>query len=208
MKRVILCLFLLALALPARAQGPENPKRTVLIPQIGFNFAFLTDDPVAEAEDLTFDASSLVGWQFGADLRIGRRTWLQPGLFYQYLGTELEGPPEDVGGAADVITDNNTIHSLHVPLQAGVNVVDTTPLVLNLHGGASGTFLLSVPDNALGIEKDDMKSAVWGIMIGAGVEFVRLHADLSYEFGLSRVYENDAAETKRNVLRFDVGLAF
>jgi hypothetical protein len=141
-------------------------------------------------------------------LRIGGRGHLQPGLFYQYLGIELSAPPNSIPGVTDVVKESNYIHSLWVPLELGYDILDTDLLKLRGHAGASGTFILSVPDNDLGIEEDDMKSSTWGIIVGAGVDILFLTTDLSYEFGLTDMYENDPSGTKRNVLRLSVGLPF
>jgi hypothetical protein len=194
-------MLLLLVAAPLQAQT-----NITINPQVGLNFGFLSDDPFHEVENLTIKSNSQVGWQIGAMLRIGSRAHFQPGVFYQYLGIELEAPPNSIGDITEVVKESNYIHSLWVPLEFGFDILESEAFKLRGHAGASGTFILSVPDNDLGITKDDMKTSAWGVIVGAGVDFLMLSADVSYEFGLTEVYENDPVETKRNVLRLSVGL--
>jgi hypothetical protein len=204
MRRLIAVFALVAFAVPASAETGG----LVINPQIGLNWSLLTDDPFGEVENNPFKQTSKVGWQFGGTLRVGGRTHFQPGFFYQYLGIELEAPAGSLPDETEVIKDTNYIHSFWVPVEIGFDIIESEALKLRLHGGGTGTFILSVSDNELGIEKDDMKRSTWGLVVGAGVDFLMLSADLSYEFGLTEVYKNDPTEAKRNALRFCAGLRF
>ena len=74
------------------------------------------------------------------------------------------------------------------------------------------SFLVNVQDNLFGLTEDQLKTFAMGLMVGVGLDFLFISTDLSYEFGLTDVFESDVmngiVSSKRNVLRFSAGIRF
>src|SRR5690606_1227830 len=76
MKKSMFCLVsaLVVGMMSAHAQLQFNP-------QIGMNFTRLSENPQVIINDVEVETEGKAGVLFGADLRLGDRIYLQPGLF-------------------------------------------------------------------------------------------------------------------------------
>jgi hypothetical protein len=189
-------LTLLAVTFLASSTTRADAKLTVT-PQVGLNGSFLT----SELSGVTF--SSAAGYQLGLNFRIGGFFHLQPGVYWQHSENLLTLTSSNLEGK--VSTDQ-----VHVPVLLGIKIIPLKVLDVRVNAGASMSFLVNVQDNVLGLTEDHLTSFVMGLMVGVGADFLFLSTDLSYEFGLTDVFKADAfggvASSKRNVLRFNVGI--
>lgn len=152
------------------------------------------------------------GYQFGADLMIGDRWFVKPGveflvrnLNYTYAGTLPDGTV--------VGTDQEfqyTSRSLRVPVMLGIHLMDPSdePAVnAYLMAGPSALMSLSADlhNNALDVETTGTQ---WQIGFGAGVEFGFLFLEGGYDIGMSNVFKGDTFRTnpKANFLHLNAGL--
>ncbi|MEM8484770.1 MAG: porin family protein [Bacteroidota bacterium] len=172
-------------------------------PQVGLSASMLSTDPEGS------EASARFGYQVGATLRIGNQLYLQPGLFWQRSGTELRTTDEI---NFETLKDEVDLDAIFVPISLGYNLLDTQTLVLRINGGVAGTLILNVQDNLLGLELDNFNGILAGAPVGVGVDlFGLLTVDVSYEFGLTNVFDEIfglTVDATNNVFRFNVGLIF
>jgi len=196
MKRtILLALLAAAVALPAAASA-----QMAINPQVGLTLSRLSDDPG------DFEQSARIGYQFGGFLRLGERTWLQPGLFWLRSGTELETVDEITD---EKVKDATDLQGFYIPVAIGTSLIDGDNVRLRASIGASATIVTTVNDNEFGIEKDDFEDLIWGARAGLGLDLSRLTIDLAYDYGVTKVFkEDDEDEVKNQVLSLTVGLLF
>jgi hypothetical protein len=170
--------------------------KVTFTPQVGVNASFLTGD----LNNVTYSSSA--GYQIGLNIRFGGFFHLQQGLYWQRNEKELTN---DVTSSTGLVSTD----MIHVPILAGLTIVPLETLDLRVNTGASMNFLLNVGENTLGLTKDDFKTFVMGWVVGVGLDFLFLSADLSYELGLTTAVEvvqpDGVISAKNNVLRFSVG---
>ena len=191
-------LFFLAVCLTfftyAQAQVAFNPK-------VGVNFSKITSQNVALSED-----GVKAGLNAGIDFRIGGTdNWVffQPGLHYYNIGSRFRASIEDQTGVDGVNTDIEdvvNIHSLKVPLNAGVYLTGTEGAVhVRLNAGVVPTFVIGVGNSDIDITPDDIESINWGLNGGLGFDFSLVTLDFNYEHGLSNIISNIEAINAPNI---------
>ena len=170
------CLFLFTYA---NAQVVFNPK-------IGVNFSKITSDAINLSED-----GGRAGLNAGIDFRIANeasRVFFQPGLHYYNVGSRFNWDTTDDDNGSTSISDAITVHSLKVPLDAGVYLNNPENAVrIRLNGGVTPSFVLGVGDTNLNINADDFKKIYWGLNGGLGFDFSLVTLDFNYEHALSDV---------------------
>ena len=152
------------------------------------------------------------GYQFGADLLLGNRVFLMPGvefltrnLNYTYAGTSPDGtvhyPSQEY---------KYTSNSLRIPLMLGFHVVDpSTDPGINFYvmGGPSALMNLNanLNNNALNVETNKTQ---WYLGAGGGLELGFLFIEAGYDVGLSNSFKGDGFQTnpKVNFLYANAGL--
>jgi hypothetical protein len=181
----------------------ESNAQFAVNPQIGLSASSLSSDPRDS------EASARFGYQFGVLLRIGDRLHFQPGVFWQRSGTELKTRSE-----VDLTTikDEVDLDALVVSAGLGYTLFDSKPIALRLTGALAGTAILNVQENLFGLDTDNFNVILLGMPVGVGVDLLGfLTADLSYEFGLTNVFDEFfglEVDATNNVVRFNVGLLF
>ena len=191
LKLLLLPLLLLA-ALNAQAQ-------LKFYPQAGVNFAFVTN----EFSQMTFSASA--GFQVGLNVAIGKRLYFQPGLFWQrYL---IESTLVAAGDTDDMRTDY-----VHLPLLVGFKIFQKDAFNIRGNAGPSLSILTGIGDNTIGLLRDFYKDLIWGLEVGAGINIFFLTLDISYEFGLTNIFEfqqaSELISSKADVLKISLGFHF
>lgn len=185
MKKLFFLFLFSGLFLWANAQF-----RVAIRPQVGINVSSLKN---ISADNI----SNLVGFQFGADVQLGGRFYVQPGILYEFINNTAE----PVGGGEEIEIDQNR---LRIPVLVGFKILpDDADRWFNVRvfTGPNAAFVTSKPDGDENLEwvPDDWKNFVWGWNAGAGVDLAFIFLDLGYEFGLSEVIK-DLDESPRNNL--------
>lgn len=152
-------------------------------PAVGINLTDFSKDPS------TGKYRSQVGYQFGGSVALGTRAYIEPGLYWVKKSTEYvtENTNED-----DIKYD---ISGLRIPVTIGANLFGTEKSLIGLRvfGGASAFLLTDIKN----LDKDDFKTASWGVFAGAGVHVGVLFVDVSHEWSLNNI--------QKDVSQIDIG---
>ncbi len=167
-------------------------------PQIGVNSSTLTKDIALG----TFNSEQ--GLQFGADLIIGNRFYVQPGIFWESVRNRVEpgGEDEDL---------SFKVNRVRIPLLVGYKLFPSETgryFNLRLFTGPNASFAINkdIEDNNLSFGKDDLKSSVFGWNAGAGIDIAILFVDFGYMFGLSEVFNGVESGPRNNLFYANGGL--
>ncbi|MEZ4700992.1 MAG: outer membrane beta-barrel protein [Rhodothermales bacterium] len=200
---VPVALLLASVSTPAVAQIAFNP-------QAGLSASRLSTDPPDT------EGQARLGYQIGATLRIGGRLHLMPGVFWQRSGTQLRMRPTfqdpfNDGEIAD-ITRQTDLSAAMVSLGFGYNVIHESIFKVRVHASAAATSIYEVDSEDSRLSKDNFKTLLLGVPIGAGVDILNLiTVDLSYETGVTDLFEDYLGipiDATNNVFRFNVGVVF
>ncbi len=143
------------------------------------------------------------GYQFGADVTIGSRWFLKPGiefmvrnLNYSWAGTDANGNPATSDHEFDY-----TSRSLRVPVMLGLHLMDPAddPAVnIYLMGGPSALMNLNanLNNNQLNVETN---SNQWYIGFGGGLELGFLFVEAGYDVAMSNVFKGNEFKTNPKV---------
>ena len=152
------------------------------------------------------------GYQFGADMLIGNRWFLMPGiefmvrnLNYTYAGTSSDGtvhyPSQEY---------KYTSNALRIPVMLGFHLLDPSKdPAINIYalGGPSAMMNMhaDLNNNALHVKTNHTQ---WYIGFGGGLELGFLFVEAGYDVAMSNVFEGQEFQTnpKANLLHINAGL--
>lgn len=163
-------------------------------PQVGVNFTSFSE------ELLDANWSSNVGYQIGADVQIGKKVYVQPGLNYQVSRLTFEGAEEV----------QFTSSRLNIPVLVGLKLFEE-------NSSAFGARLFTGPNIALhtsediddalqGLASEDFNTAQFSGLAGAGLDIGILFVDLVYKFGVSSYIDTGNQDTRVNVFMLNAGI--
>ena len=180
MKKLLFLSVCLTVVTYAQAQVAFNPK-------IGVNFSKITSKDIALSQE-----GVKAGFNAGIDFRIGgddSRVFFQPGLHYYNVGSRFKlNKSENGETVSSNVKDVVNVHSLRVPLNAGVYLTNTdSPVRVRLNGGVTPAFVLGVGESNLDIRSDDFKKVYWSLNGGLGFDFSIVTLDFNYDHALSDV---------------------
>ncbi len=190
MKRLLFGLILLIASAPAFAQLSIRP-------QIGYNSSSLTED----YNNVSFGNDD--GFQFGVDLQMGERFYIQPGIFWESASNELK----------DEVNGNNSsfkVNRIRIPVMLGYKFFGPSTdgiIDVRVFTGPNASFAINkdLKQTAL-ISKNDFKGAIYGWNVGAGLDIAIFFVDIGYSFGLSEVFEEAASTARNNLFYANAGL--
>ena len=170
-----------------------------LRPQIGYNASSLTKD----LDFGSFDTDQ--GIQFGLDLLIGNRFYVQPGLLWETVNNQF-----DQGGENGLI--NFQVNRVRIPLLVGYRFFSPQNtgryFNLRLFTGPNASFAINkaVNQNSLAFTKDDLQNSVFGWHAGLGLDIAILFIDAGYTFGLSEVFKDLPSGPRNNLFYANGGV--
>lgn len=186
-------LFLLAIAVSVAASAQAQ---LALRPYIGVNAHKLTKD----FEDAAWKSS--LGYQLGIDLQIGTKFYVQPGIQFEFTKNSI------VPDLEEMEIDFKRTH-LRIPVMVGYAFggVGST-FSARIFTGPNASILLSseTGEGIFDINKEDLKNAVFGWNVGAGLDFSIVFIDAGYQFGLSEVFKNFENGSKDHFYYANAGL--
>lgn len=135
-----------------------------------------------DVADLEFSTNT--GFSLGADLMIGSRVYVQPGLHFE--GKRLT--VDDASGTYDL-----NMNRFNVPVILGYRLfpMDNDLLNIRIYTGPSASFLLSVDDeeSPFNIDRDDFSNATFDWNAGVGIDLSIFFINAGYRFGLSDLFD-------------------
>jgi len=165
-------------------------------PKIGFNTSRLT----TQLRDYTHDIKN--GWHGGLFFRFGvGKFYFQPEAFIaiKNTGMSYEYDSFDPGNptSLDPVTQTLKLTTLDVPLLMGFKLLDLRVANLRVFGGPVASFELNKElslrigniDQSNKISSEDFNNAAWSFKIGAGFDVMVVTVDISYEWGIDKLYQ-------------------
>ena len=197
MKRQILLISMLFVTMMSFSQISFGPK-------VGINLSRLSTDIGETISDIKEQSKS--GFQIGAFVRIGNKTYIQPELLFSGRGGKQELTHE-------IGTDklNYSIQTLDIPVLVGTKLINTPLAKIRIYAGPVASFVLSKTLSINEIEQIEedikLKNAIWAATFGAGVDVMMFTFDIRYELGLNDLNDGSAGinSIKNNMFNISLG---
>ena len=170
-----------------------------LKPYVGINSANLSDDLQGE------EFKSGIGYQFGVDLLIGRRIYIQPGMYYEIANIGVN--------SSNDISDLK-ISRLHVPVFLGFKMFaeDIDKFFdIRIFTGPSASFVTNFDSgsNGLGVDGDNVKNFNLAWNAGLGVDIFMFFVDVAYKWDVNDFFRSEMnSDASQNVFMVNAGLRF
>lgn len=169
-------------------------------PKVGYNASKLSTNLD------TVSSQFKSGFQIGAFVRIGKRFYIQPELYYTTQGGVFESNKENWKQKVN-------IGSLDIPALVGFKIINGDKVNLRILAGPMASFIVNknVKDagGILGpIENADINSINWAIQAGAGVDVLFMTLDIRYQIGLNnliKTIKTSDINSKNNVWVVSLG---
>lgn len=165
-------------------------------PKAGINYLWIGDKPQSFSS-----TGSEMGWQAGADLRMGRRLYFQPGFYIVRSGSQFEEFKDLTD--FEKYREGRATH-LKMPINLGYKLINVPFFKLRINGGAVLNKFWKTTANSE-IPADNYQPWQYGANVGIGVDLLFLTLDANYEFGLSDYF---IAETQSRPALFSISAGF
>jgi len=178
-------------------------------PKIGFNASKLH----SSLDSISSQFKS--GFQFGIFVRVGKKVYLQPELYYTTQGGVFESNNKN----NYYLKQNVKLGSLDVPILVGVSFINNDLLNVRVLAGPVASFVVNkkIEDSGVidPIKNADIKNVNWYIQAGAGVDIWKFTLDIRYQIGLNKIISDVSLQnrtinfnTSNNVWVVSLGFKF
>ncbi|MBW6460575.1 MAG: PorT family protein [Bacteroidales bacterium] len=191
MKKLIILLLGLFVSLNLFSQFNFGPKA-------GYSTSRLSTDIEDIKESIRHNL------QVGAFIRVGKKLYFQPEIYYATSGGSIEFKST---GLEETIK----LQSIGVPLLVGYKLLNIKVFNFRIFAGPAANFIVNKSTDIDGFfDEDNFKDISWGIDIGTGLDIFFLTLDFRYEFGLNNLYIPTDSEYsgKMNSNLFIISLGF
>ena len=162
-------------------------------PKVGYNASKLSTN----LDTITSNFKS--GFSIGVFVRIGKRFYFQPEVYYTTQGGVFESNAKDWKQKVN-------IGSLDIPALVGFKLIKSKVVNLRILAGPLASFVVnkSVKDaeGILGpIKNADINSVNWAVQVGAGLDVLFFTLDVRYQIGLNnliKTIQNNAEINSKN----------
>lgn len=183
MKKTLIALLMLTLAVPAWAQQKKNREIFTLGPKAGVNFTTLIKD------DRKINSDYQLGYHFGGFMRLSPgKFYIQPEVLFTAKKTDIQ-VNQNTGGTVQSGNYRVSFTNVDVPLLFGTKLIGRRSN-FRVFAGPMASFNISgqglediFPDETSAQEY--YEKTVWGFQAGAGIDLGALTFDARYERGLS-----------------------
>ena len=206
MKRILLLLTLsLFFYTQSNAQLKFNPQIGLTVQKLSNDKLKTTSGGSTTTSDIDFEGK--IGFMIGADARIGRRFYFQPGVFYLKNTTVSTSKGDTLGN----IDFENKIYrsSFKLKALAGYDLVHKDGFKLRVNAGPTYDFITNIDDSEDVINEDNFNNGSFNIDAAVGVDIWFLTAELGYSYGLTNAYDNNdtfSLDSKYSTIYFSVGI--
>ncbi len=197
MKNFFLVSLLTALSTTAFAQFQIGA-------HVGPNFSRLRTD------NADFESSGArVGFQAGAYARFGTRVFVQPGVDFVRMTSDLVASQDLENPENTNLEDRLNLNAVQIPVLLGVRLLQSRDASssLNLLGGLSYGYFTRVMDNDLRIEDSNLNRSFFNAQAGLGVDLWFLTFQLTYQHGLTNTL-SDVSGSQNRLVAATVGVKF
>lgn len=170
-KKWIPLLLLLLSFLHSRAQS-SNDKVFNAVPYLGMNYT-------STLQDFTRFTGGFTG---GIDLRLGKTTFFQPGLQYNYIAFNAT---LDTSIGAVQPEGKVKAHYISVPLLLGYKLIENKVFNLRVQAGVNTSLFIHGTVDRENFEEEFRKS-VNSIRAGAGFDLKKLTLDINADIGVNQ----------------------
>ncbi len=172
--------------------------------KVGYNAAKLSTN----MDTITSKFKS--GFQIGAFVRIGKKLYLQPELYYTTQGGVFSNNVSDL---SKNWKQTVKIGSLDVPVLIGFKLINAKIVNLRILAGPAASFVVNKSISEGGaklgpLTSGDFKSVNWSIQAGAGVDVLMFTLDVRYQIGLNQLVSevnNFKFDSRNNVWVISLG---
>ncbi|TVQ42768.1 MAG: hypothetical protein EA362_12545 [Saprospirales bacterium] len=170
-----------------------------LKPYVGINSTTLTND----LQDDEFKSG--IGYQFGIDLLIGRRIYIQPGLYYEL---------SNVGVISSEDIPDLKISRLNVPVFLGFKMFaeDVDKFFdIRIFTGPSASFVTNFDSgkDGLAVSGDNVRNFNLAWNAGLGIDIFMFFVDVAYKWDVNDFFRNEMnSDASQNVFFVNAGLRF
>ena len=162
-------------------------------PKVGYNASKLSTN----LDTITSNFKS--GFSIGVFVRIGKRFYFQPEVYYTTQGGVFESNAKDWKQKVN-------IGSLDIPALVGFKLIKSKVVNLRILAGPLASFVVNKSvKNAGGvlepIKNADINSVNWAVQVGAGLDVLFFTLDVRYQIGLNnliKTIENNAEINSKN----------
>lgn len=177
-----------------------------LKPAIGINVGRFDSNPSRDKQKDSLVSASRAGYQVGASLIIGRKLFVEPGIFFTRMNQSFT--PTNIELEKSEFTFG--ANYLRIPVNFGFQFIGSTNSLagLRIFIGPSMFIPLNVKDNSYPLVKADLKSPQFDIAVGAGLNIWLLFLDVSYGWGLTPQFKDDSIQAKMQAFYANVGFRF
>jgi hypothetical protein len=196
MKKTILTCLLGILFLFTYAQEKPEMHASVIF-YGGFNLTTI------QQYDYFYASNANPGFSGGAMIRSNGDLYLTGGM--QYVSVD----PTMTNKQADK-TEKVSLQYFQVPIMAGWHFVKSKESTRAMHVqlGASITRLLSVSQNSLGIDEDNLERTGLTVKAGLGADLWRFVVDFHYNLLLTHIYDEPGYNNQSNLMCWEFSVGF
>lgn len=204
MKKLLLTIGIISISTCLFSQIPVT-----FGPKIGLNISKL---PTQITNTQNLKATNIYGLNAGLFLRISiKKFYIQPEAYFSMKGGNV---------SYDSLTWHGTkkikLNTIDIPLLIGFKAVDAKifnfrimagpVLSIPLNKTVSQTFTLdnlSHPANT--VNENSFKNSLWAIQAGIGLDLLMFTFDFRYEWGLTKIYDQNDIRFKNNMFYLSLG---
>jgi hypothetical protein len=135
------------------------------------------------------------GFHFGVFVRVGKKVYLQPELYYTLQGGIFEN---NVSNTYNNWKQKVTVGTMDIPILVGFKLIDVKVVNWRIMAGPMASFLVNskitdVNLNPGPITKSDISNVNWYVQVGTGVDVFFLTLDIRYQIGLNQMIRSAAS---------------
>ncbi len=162
----------------AKAKTKKKKNEFILYGGVNFNNA--------DVAATNYKSEAGTGYHLGVAYKRGSFFYWQVGARYNSAKFNF------ISTSSNTDTSDISVNALDLPLTVGINFLSFANRLLGLRAFVSlvPSFTMSVPDNELGIAKDDVNSFIFYGQAGIGFNVAFVLIDVGYNYGFQDMYKN------------------
>ncbi|MCP4125164.1 MAG: PorT family protein [Bacteroidetes bacterium] len=166
-------------------------------------FAGMNVITVTSKSEPSLDGVS-TGYLAGFGVRITKKK-LYGQLDFNFIRSGISVDLRRIGGTLP--KSSVRISAFEAPLVVGYKFANTAFFKWHLFTGINTLIVTRVKENDIGLQRDDLHNAQFGLRAGSGIDFAFFTFDFHYTYGLNKLIK-DSGRTNSHLLEFNIGVIF